>query len=166
MASALPGPLGLARDAFFSRKQGVDQVQPTAKLGGSAGRLRNRSTECDLWQFGSSISFGFGRRAIVTGDRKVGIQRPGRQRPGSVPSFGNHLFNRQMNLFRVRNIRCDGQETVFRGRRSNQLKGLILAQSERWRRGLGMQVEREVCFGRRTAAKGTVMCRYLPSGPG
>ena len=24
-----------------------------------------------------------------------------------------------------------------------QLKGLILAQSERWRRGLGMQVERE-----------------------
>ena len=26
---------------------------------------------------------------------------------------------------------------------SNKLKGLILAQSERWRRGLGMQVERE-----------------------
>ena len=25
------------------------------------------------------------------------------------------------------------------------LKGLILAQNERWRRGLGMQVEREVC---------------------
>ena len=25
-----------------------------------------------------------------------------------------------------------------------QLKGLILAQNERWRRGLGMQVEREV----------------------
>jgi len=24
------------------------------------------------------------------------------------------------------------------------LKGLILAQNERWRRGLGMQVEREV----------------------
>ena len=24
----------------------------------------------------------------------------------------------------------------------NQLKGLILAQNERWRRGLGMQVER------------------------
>jgi hypothetical protein len=33
---------------------------------------------------------------------------------------------------------------------SIQLKGLILAQNERWRRGLGMQVEREVlkrCFG-------------------
>ena len=27
---------------------------------------------------------------------------------------------------------------------SIQLKGLILAQNERWRRGLGMQVEREV----------------------
>ena len=28
-----------------------------------------------------------------------------------------------------------------------QLKGLILAQNERWRRGLGMQVEREVVDG-------------------
>ena len=28
---------------------------------------------------------------------------------------------------------------------SNHLKGLILAQNERWRRGLGMQVEREIC---------------------
>ena len=27
--------------------------------------------------------------------------------------------------------------------REQQLKGLILAQNERWRRGLGMQVERE-----------------------
>ena len=27
------------------------------------------------------------------------------------------------------------------------LKGLILAQNERWRRGLGMQVEREVTDG-------------------
>ena len=43
-----------------------------------------------------------------------------------------------------------------------KLKGLILAQNERWRRGLGMQVEREVYFGKWTAAKGTVMCRYLP----
>ena len=48
----------------------------------------------------------------------------------------------------------------------NELKGLILAQNERWRRGLGMQVEREVPFGGRTAAKGRVMCGYLPSGPG
>jgi hypothetical protein len=40
---------------------------------------------------------------------------------------------------------------------SIKLKGLILAQNERWRRGLGMQVEREPlcwqqCMG--TAAKG------------
>ena len=27
---------------------------------------------------------------------------------------------------------------------SKQLKGLILAQNERWRRGLGMQVERDL----------------------
>ena len=32
-------------------------------------------------------------------------------------------------------------------RRTNQVKGLILAQNERWRRGLGMQVERERTFG-------------------
>ena len=33
----------------------------------------------------------------------------------------------------------------------NKLKGLILAQNERWRRGLGMQVERESlqCGGKR-----------------
>ena len=30
-----------------------------------------------------------------------------------------------------------------RGWLSNHLKGLILAQNERWRRGLGMQVERQ-----------------------
>ena len=29
------------------------------------------------------------------------------------------------------------------GNANNQLKGLILAQNERWRHGLGMQVERE-----------------------
>ena len=33
-----------------------------------------------------------------------------------------------------------------------QLKGLILAQSERWRRGLGMQVVRKGSFGSTRAA--------------
>ena len=33
-----------------------------------------------------------------------------------------------------------------RDQKQSQLKGLILAQNERWRRGLGMQVEREVSF--------------------
>jgi len=37
------------------------------------------------------------------------------------------------------------------------LKGLILAQNERWRRGLGMRVEREPARGR--AAKGVVRRR-------
>ena len=31
----------------------------------------------------------------------------------------------------------------FKELSKKQLKGLILAQNERWRRGLGMQVERE-----------------------
>jgi len=50
------------------------------------------------------------------------------------------------------------------------LKGLILAQNERWRRGLGMQVEREFVIGsfgrrdQRKAANGVVMRRYVPSG--
>jgi len=36
---------------------------------------------------------------------------------------------------------------------NHYLKGLILAQSERWRRGLGMQVERETgaCSGSKAA---------------
>ena len=46
----------------------------------------------------------------------------------------------------------------------HQLKGLILAQNERWRRGLGMQVAREPARG--TAAKGTVMCRSSALRPG
>jgi len=32
--------------------------------------LSSISSEVDLWQFGSLISFGFGRHAIVTGDRQ------------------------------------------------------------------------------------------------
>ena len=48
------------------------------------------------------------------------------------------------------------------GRISQSIEGLIPAQNERWRRGLGMQVEREVYFGKWTAAKGTVMQGYLP----
>jgi len=42
------------------------------------------------------------------------------------------------------------------------LKGLILAQNERWRRGLGMQVVREASFGRWRAAEGRVMRGYVP----
>ena len=34
-------------------------------------------------------------------------------------------------------IACDASRIIF------HMKGLILAQNERWRRGLGMQVERE-----------------------
>jgi len=48
------------------------------------------------------------------------------------------------------------------------LKGLILAQNERWRRGLGMQVEREprVLALEGTAADGVVIhrLRTLRSG--
>jgi len=47
------------------------------------------------------------------------------------------------------------------------LKGLILAQNERWRRGLGMQVVRQVSLrGNGGAAQGRVMRGYLPRGPG
>ena len=51
------------------------------------------------------------------------------------------------------------------------LKGLILAQNERWRRGLGMQVVRQVFFSfgfikTGGAAKGRVTRGYLPSDPG
>ena len=45
-----------------------------------------------------------------------------------------------------------------------QLKGLILAQNERWRRGLGMQVAREPARG--TAANGVGIVGDVPSGRG
>ena len=57
-------------------------------------------------------------------------------------------------------------------RLSNHLKGLILAQNERCRRGLGMQVERESVecgFGQvkqRTAANGVVIYRLRTLGSG
>ena len=40
---------------------------------------------------------------------------------------------------------CTVRPSLLGGRavKLKQLKGLILAQNERWRRGLGMQVERE-----------------------
>jgi hypothetical protein len=43
---------------------------------------------------------------------------------------------------------CHGDAEAFLVVTNEQvLKGLILAQSERWRRGLGMQVERRTGFG-------------------
>jgi hypothetical protein len=41
------------------------------------------------------------------------------------------------------NLRLFSSKVEGNRQEKNQLKGLILAQSERWRRGLGMQVERE-----------------------
>ena len=52
----------------------------------------------------------------------------------------------------------------LRENKETQLKGLILAQNERWRRGLGMQVERSSAMV--GAANGVVMCRNVPSGRG
>ncbi len=49
---------------------------------------------------------------------------------------------------------------------TNHLKGLILAQNERWWRGLGMQVVREGGFGHRRAANGVVRRRNVPTGLG
>ena len=46
------------------------------------------------------------------------------------------LNEKEIFLFQNVNIACFG-------RCKKHLKGLILAQNERWRRGLGMQVERE-----------------------
>ena len=49
-----------------------------------------------------------------------------------------HTFRADRRVFAVMTsgYRCDIWLSIF-------LKGLILAQNERWRRGLGMQVERE-----------------------
>ena len=44
------------------------------------------------------------------------------------------------------------------------VKGLILAQNERWRHGLGMQVERMPVAILAEVAKGAVTHGYLPRG--
>ena len=62
-------------------------------------------------------------------------------------------------------VDCEFGEARARGKHT-QLKGLILAQNERWRHGLGMQVVREAPFGEWKAAKGRVTRGYLPAGPG
>jgi hypothetical protein len=54
--------------------------------------------------------------------------------------------------------------SLLRKHHDTQLKGLILAQNERWRRGLGMRVEREPARG--TAANGVGMVGNVPFGRG
>ena len=56
----------------------------------------------------------------------------------------------------------DRTKTSFRSLKIKELKGLILAQNERWRRGLGMQVERQGIFGYPRAAEGIGTYRYMP----
>ena len=67
------------------------------------------------------------------------VQMIERTRQGSVRSGGD-----------ARGLQSLGLPPVC----SQFSKGLILAQNERWRRGLGMQVEREPVFGLGTAANG------------
>ena len=52
-------------------------------------------------------------------------------------------------------VRQDGVSEISRKRDRINSESLILAQSERWRRGLGMQVEREIrASGMSIAANG------------
>ena len=60
----------------------------------------------------------------------------------------SNVFNWQMAVAPL--VLRDRRLSIF------QLKGLILAQNERWRRGLGMQVERKGPFGGTRAAQGRV----------
>ena len=67
------------------------------------------------------------------------------------PGEPSRVSGRVLSRFESVPIRLDHKAII--------LKGLILAQNERWRRGLGMQVEREAFFGRWTAANGVVRHR-------
>jgi hypothetical protein len=51
----------------------------------------------DLWQSGSSISFGFGRHAIVTGDRKASSRGVVFRAAGSV--FRKPFIKKQTDEF-------------------------------------------------------------------
>ena len=88
-------------------------------------------------------------KACLSGDRLFcsltiwSLRNKGCESNSSGPRFssgvcdGSVLF---LNKF-FENTLSDLSEV--RGRIEFQVKGLILAQNERWRRGLGMQVERE-----------------------
>ena len=55
---------------FFRRNRVLTGCSVLLHLGTRQNGLATGYAGCDLWQFGSSISFGFGRHAIVTGNRK------------------------------------------------------------------------------------------------
>jgi hypothetical protein len=55
---------------FFRRNRVLTRCSALLHLGTRQNGLATGFAGCDLWQFGSSISFGFGRHAIVTGNRK------------------------------------------------------------------------------------------------
>jgi len=73
----------------------IDPGREPAMLEGSAERTASAIRFVFVrWQFGSSISFGFGRHAIVTGDRRGDQELSWRLAAGwvRVRCFGNHFI--------------------------------------------------------------------------
>ena len=60
-----------------------------------------------------------------------------------------------LESFETSKVRIEDKRATLRGRfELSVMESLILAQNERWRHGLGMQVEREVRFGGWKVAQG------------
>jgi hypothetical protein len=69
--------------------------------------------------------------------RSLKIWEPSTQGAGRCAPCEPHIEVTEKTLVNCLGARQGLQEQIFKP------KGLILAQNERWRRGLGMQVERE-----------------------
>ena len=91
----------------------------TVRLNWQCGRSRERST-------------GFGPGGVPKGDCT------------QKQVFRSVQFVLNSRERRFRRGACTARDFGDRGLRKHQLKGLILAQNERWRCGLGMQVVREM----------------------
>ena len=62
------------------------------------------------------------------------------------------LASGRQDLYKVYRVGMRGKALVKN--HYNMMESLILAQDERWRRGLGMQVERYGAFGHQRVANG------------
>ena len=118
---------------------------------------------CPLW------GAGFPENAAVRRVRGelVDLARAGKHAPfEGRPRRGQGICPRPFSVAgRAANLSVDSAGGLPSAS-TKHLKGLILAQNERWWRGLGMQVVREGGFGHRRAANGVVRRRNVPKGPG
>ena len=162
-----PERVGESRGSSLTTRQ-----DPVLSRGLGSRRVRGPGRNADVSGFGGAADREQLARASRCRSRVCGASGPRRASwhlagPGGrllarriAPSGARPLFSGAANLSAISPAGFGRREIT------NHLKGLILAQNERWWRGLGMQVVREGPFGGRRAANGVVRRRDVPRGPG